>query len=187
MVKKKSGHNVAQKMSKNSTKVFKQRENKDLGKKGGPSSSSSFQKGPKGPKGAKGSQQQPPAKRGKFEAGRKDFKAGAAGSDAPALEPREAVITEAKTFVESAFKCTDPKERMEYVAKVYGLIKGRMLEIALKHDASRIIQMLLKFGNSHYRNLVTEELERKTNTHTQNTFALITNAHTFYLFYSARD
>lgn len=113
----------------------------------------------------------PPSKRGKFDpaatksGGKKGFGGAtpAAAADVPAVEPREAILTQAKTLVESAFKCTDANERMEYVSKVYGLIKGRMLEIALKHDASRIIQMLLKFGNSHYRNLVTEELERKYN------------------------
>eukprot|EP00742_Colponemidia_sp_Colp-10_P004625 GILJ01004936.1.p1 GENE.GILJ01004936.1~~GILJ01004936.1.p1 ORF type:complete len:750 (-),score=181.24 GILJ01004936.1:132-2381(-) len=39
------------------------------------------------------------------------------------------------------------------------LLKGKMVELALKHDASRVIQSLLKFGHREHRNTVIEEMK----------------------------
>eukprot|EP00743_Colponemidia_sp_Colp-15_P003041 GILK01003287.1.p1 GENE.GILK01003287.1~~GILK01003287.1.p1 ORF type:complete len:745 (-),score=188.65 GILK01003287.1:133-2367(-) len=39
------------------------------------------------------------------------------------------------------------------------LLKGKMVELALKHDASRVIQSMLKFGHREHRNTIIEEMK----------------------------
>ena len=135
------------------------------GGRGGRGGGSSNRGGRFGGRGGQAGAAPPPAKRGRYDNSnnnnsKKKVGDGSNGEEM-ALDPKSKVLADAKALMESAFKTQEPEKRIEYVSKVYGLVKGRMLEVALKHDASRVIQMLLKFGNAHYRNLVIEELERK--------------------------
>ena len=42
-----------------------------------------------------------------------------------------------------------------------GSIEGRILEITLRHDASRVIQYLLQYGNAKQRQQIVSELVQK--------------------------
>jgi pumilio family protein 6 len=54
----------------------------------------------------------------------------------------------------------DTKERME---KLMTLIRGKVAEIALQHDASRVVQAAIQFGNeSQRRELLTEICSSET-------------------------
>lgn len=43
------------------------------------------------------------------------------------------------------------EERAQLVQELLQLIKGKVLAIAMKHDASRVVQTALQFGNNEVR------------------------------------
>lgn len=45
-------------------------------------------------------------------------------------------------------KETEPKVRQESLSKLMALLKGKVKDLIFKHDSSRIIQTMLKFGNA---------------------------------------
>ena len=46
----------------------------------------------------------------------------------------------------SPFLLTSPSQRRPMIQKLHGLMKTRYCDIILKHDASRIVQTVIKFG-----------------------------------------
>lgn len=44
-------------------------------------------------------------------------------------------------------------ERAKLVQELLELIRGKVMDIALKHDASRVVQTALQFGNREVRNV----------------------------------
>lgn len=53
----------------------------------------------------------------------------------------------------------EKKKRTKLVDELYHLVKGKVYDIAAKHDASRVIQALLKFGTPAQRTSTIEELK----------------------------
>lgn len=52
----------------------------------------------------------------------------------------------------------DKKEREVLVLKLTKLLGGKVVDICLKHDGSRIIQSLYKYGTPEQRSALTAEL-----------------------------
>ncbi|CAM9839094.1 unnamed protein product, partial [Ectocarpus fasciculatus] len=52
-----------------------------------------------------------------------------------------------------------PEERATLVQELLQLIKGKVMDIALKHDASRVVQTALQFGNQEERLSILTEIE----------------------------
>ena len=50
------------------------------------------------------------------------------------------------------------KEKEELMIKLMNLIRGKIYEIALQHDASRVVQAAIQFGNAEQRQEVLDEL-----------------------------
>ena len=52
----------------------------------------------------------------------------------------------------------EKKERDVLVLKLMKLLSGKIVDISLKHDGSRIIQTLYKYGTAEQRSSITKEL-----------------------------
>ncbi|CAN0150109.1 unnamed protein product, partial [Discosporangium mesarthrocarpum] len=52
-----------------------------------------------------------------------------------------------------------PEERTKLVRELLGLIKGKVLAIAMKHDSSRVVQTAIQFGNTEDRAAILSEVE----------------------------
>lgn len=50
----------------------------------------------------------------------------------------------------------EKEERDLLVLKLMTLLKGKVVDISLKHDGSRIIQSLYKYGNAEQRSALTK-------------------------------
>eukprot|EP01125_Pyxidicula_operculata_P002007 TRINITY_DN11986_c0_g1_i1.p1 TRINITY_DN11986_c0_g1~~TRINITY_DN11986_c0_g1_i1.p1 ORF type:complete len:649 (-),score=194.09 TRINITY_DN11986_c0_g1_i1:182-1993(-) len=53
----------------------------------------------------------------------------------------------------------EPEKRKEMIDKLIDELKGKMLEIVMKRDISRVIQSILKYGTPEQREVVFEELK----------------------------
>ena len=73
--------------------------------------------------------------------------------------PDDMMVAEAKKLLCGTNAETDEKERTKVIDQVFSLTKGRLRSIALKHDSSRIIQALLKYGSPPQRTVVFDEIE----------------------------
>ena len=51
------------------------------------------------------------------------------------------------------------QERKELVAELFDIITGRVRDFVLKHDASRVVQTAIKYGNLEQRKLIARELK----------------------------
>lgn len=51
------------------------------------------------------------------------------------------------------------EERKQHVKKLMDMVRGKVQEIVFKHDASRIIQSIVKYGDSKQRNDIASELK----------------------------
>ncbi|CAM9979824.1 unnamed protein product, partial [Choristocarpus tenellus] len=52
-----------------------------------------------------------------------------------------------------------PEERANLVQELLSLIKGKVLAIAMKHDASRVVQTAIQFGTQEERLMILSEVE----------------------------
>ncbi|KAG8964588.1 pumilio domain member 6 [Tulasnella sp. 419] len=77
-----------------------------------------------------------------------------------ATKPNSALLTEAKRVWATARKIDLPKaERQASIQELMRTVRGKVKEIVFKHDASRIIQTLVRYGGQEERNEVAEELK----------------------------
>ncbi|KAI8824031.1 armadillo-type protein [Fimicolochytrium jonesii] len=77
-----------------------------------------------------------------------------------AAKPNAPLIQNAKAIWEKLRqKKITAKERKEQMAELMTLIEGKVKDIIFKHDASRIIQCALKYGNQSQRDAIAKELE----------------------------
>jgi pumilio homology domain family member 6 len=76
-----------------------------------------------------------------------------------AAKPHSTLLAEAKRFWSLARqKMISKEERASHVASLMGIVRGRTQDIVFKHDASRIVQTIVKRGNESQRNEVATEL-----------------------------
>ncbi|KAJ3087344.1 hypothetical protein HK102_011301 [Quaeritorhiza haematococci] len=77
-----------------------------------------------------------------------------------AQKPHAAMIDKAKKIWEELrLKKLKSDRRAELMAKMLELIKSQVCDIIFKHDASRIIQTCLKYGNASQRDIIATELK----------------------------
>ncbi|KAJ1998985.1 Pumilio y domain member 6, partial [Coemansia sp. S85] len=53
----------------------------------------------------------------------------------------------------------DAEARRPLMASMMGLIGGRIKEVTLKHDMSRIVQTCIKYGSAEQRQVIASELQ----------------------------
>ena len=56
-------------------------------------------------------------------------------------------------------KTNSKEENRELADELFALIKGKMLEIGQRHDASRVVQAMVQFGTDEQRAVVLDELK----------------------------
>lgn len=70
----------------------------------------------------------------------------------------DAVIEAKKIWNKLRLKANTKEEVRQMVEELMDLIRGKVNEIALQHDASRVVQAALQFGTNDERKEVMEEL-----------------------------
>ncbi|ORX64151.1 ARM repeat-containing protein [Basidiobolus meristosporus CBS 931.73] len=77
-----------------------------------------------------------------------------------AQKPHFEILSQAKKIWEKMRRKDVPKpEREKLISDLMALVKGRVVEVIFKHDASRVIQTCLKYGNPEHRNQIASELK----------------------------
>ncbi|GMI43646.1 hypothetical protein TrCOL_g2916 [Triparma columacea] len=75
-------------------------------------------------------------------------------------KPNFDLITASKDIWGKLRKKTNSKEENRELAdELFALIKGKMLEIGQRHDASRVVQAMVQFGTDEQRAVVLDELK----------------------------
>ncbi|RKO88582.1 armadillo-type protein, partial [Blyttiomyces helicus] len=76
-----------------------------------------------------------------------------------AAKPNAPLIQTAKRIWESLrVKKIKPEEKAKLMLELMELVSGKAKDIIFKHDASRIVQCALKYGNQEQRDSIAEEL-----------------------------
>jgi len=79
-----------------------------------------------------------------------------------AQNPSYEIISEAKEIWETLrLKRNTKDERKQLMERLMNIIRGRVQEVIFKHDASRIIQCAIKYGNQSQRSEIAKELKGK--------------------------
>lgn len=68
------------------------------------------------------------------------------------------------------------EERKKLVAELFEIITGRVKEFVLKHDATRVVQTALKYGNLEQRKMIARELKGEFKQLAESRFAKFTIA-----------
>ena len=77
-----------------------------------------------------------------------------------ASKPNSSLLADAKRVWSLARqKNIQPQERQKHVADLMNVIRGKVKDIVFKHDASRIVQTLIKYGRQAQRDEVAVELK----------------------------
>lgn len=50
-------------------------------------------------------------------------------------------------------------ERKELVAELFGILSGHVEDFVLKHDAVRVVQTAVKYGNLEQKKMIARELK----------------------------
>ena len=81
-----------------------------------------------------------------------------------AAKPHSSLLTEAKRAWSLARqKSISKTERTKHINALMDIVRGKVTDIVFKHDASRIIQTLVKYGGQKERNEIAVELKGKYN------------------------
>ncbi|KAF9268733.1 puf family RNA-binding protein [Marasmius fiardii PR-910] len=79
-----------------------------------------------------------------------------------ASKPHSQLLSTSKAIWALARQKSIPSaERAKHIKQLTSTIKGHVKDIVFKHDASRIIQTIVKYGKSQERSMVAEELKGK--------------------------
>ncbi|KAI0746468.1 ARM repeat-containing protein [Daedaleopsis nitida] len=77
-------------------------------------------------------------------------------------KPHSALLTDAKSaWTLARQKNISKSERMKHIHALMDIIRGKVIDIVFKHDASRIVQTVVKWGGPKERNEIAEELKGK--------------------------
>ncbi|TFY80642.1 hypothetical protein EWM64_g3375 [Hericium alpestre] len=89
-----------------------------------------------------------------------------------AAKPNSVILEEAKkTWSFARQKNISKEERQKHVADLMRVIRGKVQDIVFKHDASRIVQTVVKWGNQKQRDEVAVELKGKYKELSQNKYS----------------
>lgn len=84
------------------------------------------------------------------------------------------MLTEAKhAWSLARQKNLSKEDRAKHIHTLMGIIRGKVKEIVLKHDASRIVQSVVKYGGPKERNEIAEELKGKYKELAQNKYSKV--------------
>lgn len=99
-----------------------------------------------------------------------------------AAKPHSSLLTEAKRVWAQARR-TDitPAERKTHVDALMDIVRGHVKELVLKHDASRIIQTLVKRGTTREREEVARELKGQYKSLAQSRYSKVWSSDLFRL------
>ncbi|KAI0764723.1 ARM repeat-containing protein [Fomes fomentarius] len=79
-----------------------------------------------------------------------------------AAKPHSTLLTEAKqAWTLARQKSVSKQERTKHINALMDIIRGKVKDIVFKHDASRIVQTVVKWGGQKARNEIAEELKGK--------------------------
>lgn len=91
-----------------------------------------------------------------------------------AAKPHSDVLVEAKLAWSSARqKNLSKADRTKNINALMDIIRGKVKDIVLKHDASRIVQTVVKYGGQKERNEVAVELKGKYKELAQNKYSKV--------------
>ena len=77
-----------------------------------------------------------------------------------AAKKHSALLADAKRAWSLAREKSISKEkRASHISSLVGIVHGKIQDIVFKHDASRIVQTIVKWGNQRQRNEVAGELK----------------------------
>ena len=79
-----------------------------------------------------------------------------------AAKPHSVLLTDAKrAWTLARQKNLSKQERTKEINALMDIIRGKVKDIVFKHDASRIVQTVVKYGGQKVRNEIAEELKGK--------------------------
>ncbi|KAH9975311.1 armadillo-type protein [Lactifluus volemus] len=89
-----------------------------------------------------------------------------------AAKPHSALLADAKRAWTLAQQNTISKqERATHITSLMGIVRGMIRDIVFKHDASRIVQTIVKWGSQAQRNEVATELQGRFKELAQNKYS----------------
>ncbi|RDB30018.1 Pumilio y domain family member 6 [Hypsizygus marmoreus] len=89
-----------------------------------------------------------------------------------AAKPHSSLLVDAKRVWSLVRQKTIPSaERQKYVQDLMNVIRGRVKDIVFKHDASRIVQSVVKYGGQKERDEIAVELKGKYKELAQNKYS----------------
>lgn len=91
-----------------------------------------------------------------------------------AAKPHSELMTEAKRAWSLARqKNITKEERTKHIHSLMDVVRGKVKDIVFKHDASRIVQTVVKYGGQKERNEIAEELKGKYKDLAQNKYSKV--------------
>jgi pumilio homology domain family member 6 len=91
-----------------------------------------------------------------------------------AAKPHSNIIGDAKAVWALARKNNiSTTERRKHIQDLMNIIRGHVKDIALRHDASRIVQTVVKYGGQKERDEVAVELKGKYKELAQNKYSKV--------------
>lgn len=78
-----------------------------------------------------------------------------------AAKPNADIILRAKKIWERLRRKSHVQleERRELVSELFEIIQGRVKDLVFKHDASRVVQCAVRYGNLERRKMIARELK----------------------------
>lgn len=91
-----------------------------------------------------------------------------------AAKPHSSLLVEAKKVWSLARqKNITPAVRQTHIQALMGVIRGRVTDIVFKHDASRIVQTVVKYGGQKERDEIAQELKGRFKDLAQNKYSKV--------------
>jgi pumilio homology domain family member 6 len=91
-----------------------------------------------------------------------------------ASKPHSALLADAKRAWSLAQqKAISKEERATHITSLMGIVRGMIQDIVFKHDASRIVQTIIKWGSLSQRSEVATELQGRFKELVQNKYSKV--------------
>lgn len=93
-----------------------------------------------------------------------------------AAKPHSDLLVDAKKLWSLARqRNTSPEERQKHVQSLMNIIRGKVKDIVFKHDASRIIQTIVRNGKQKERDEIAVELKGRYKDLAQNKYSKVSH------------
>jgi pumilio family protein 6 len=98
-----------------------------------------------------------------------------------ASKPHSSILSRAKVLWASARqKNVSAAERKEHICALMDVIRGNVKDVVFKHDASRIVQTVVKYGGQKDRDEIAVELKGHYKELAQNKYSKVHLTHFFF-------